>query len=279
MQDSNLLQERMLREEDNLLVELINEEAGDDILIRFEQALFLLDKTELGGLYLNLLTLIRIGYLKHQKQNEIAKRIGLSNDTYYKRRDELARLGLIKLEKRGKKRIILIRKFNRLSEFKLPSNLQKHDTYLNEQINLIKPLTENDVKLEEQQLEQLRINGIAEEKATEIIKRKEEIKKKEEQRFPADDYRIVLNAYSKYKGVGLIGPEVLRAKHAIKQIFLAQRSTNQIIDCLKFFHDHANNENYRWLHSWTLETVMKKMPEFVSGKLRLPEIGDDIPRS
>ncbi len=277
MQSTNFLPDKKLNGEDGLLVELINEQAGDDISIRFEPALFLLDKTELGGIYLNLLVLSQIDYIAHKKQNELAKRIGLSNDTYYKRRDKLAKLGLIKLEKHGKKRVILIRKFNRLLEFKLPSDLQKYDAYLDKQIRLIRPLTENDLKQEEERLEQLRIDGIAEEKASEIVKKKEEIKKKEEQRFPAEDYVSVLNAYSKYKGLGLVGPEVLRAKHAIKQMFLAQRSVKDIVDCLRFFHDHWNKDGYQWMHNWTLETVMKKMPEFVAGKLRLPEIGDDIP--
>mgnify|MGYP001595463162 FL=1 len=40
MQSTNFLPDKKLNGEDGLLVELINEQAGDDISIRFEPALF-----------------------------------------------------------------------------------------------------------------------------------------------------------------------------------------------------------------------------------------------
>ena len=58
-------------------------------------------------------------------------------------------------------------------------------------------------------------------------------------------------------------------------MFLAQRSVKQIVDCMRFFSEHDRDEDYKWMQSWTIETVMKKIPEHIAGKLKARSMDDD----
>jgi predicted nucleic-acid-binding Zn-ribbon protein len=269
-----------MNEENELFVEFIHDPSGDDISIRLEIALLLFKDKDLAETYFKLFTLSQIGYTKQKQQHELAERLHVANDTYYARRDELARLGLIKLEKEGKKVIIRFHKFNRLRNFKLPTDPRKHDAYLDEQMKAIRPITEEDVKKEKAYQEQLALDGMAEAKAVEIVKKEKEAKKKEEARFPTDDYRSVIEGYRKYKGVGIMphSPDEMRIKHRVKEMFLSGHKVFDILECMRFFNKYCKREEYSWMYNWTIETIMKKMPEFKAGKLRLPELGDGLER-
>lgn len=271
--------ENNINEENELFVEIVIDTTDDDLSVRFETALYLINTTELAGTYVNLMTLSKIGYSKFKKQNELAQRLHLANDTYYKRRDELAKLGLIKLEKEGKKRIIRFRKFNRLQKFKLPTDPQKYDTYLDEQIKSLRPITEEDVKQEKVRQEQLALAGMVEAKAIEIVKKEKEVAKAKEPKFKNEDYISVIEAYRKNKGVFILrgSPDEMRIKKSAKLMFLSGHTVIEIIECCRFFGKYSGKEGYEWMSHWTIETVAKKMPEFKAGKLKVKEMGDDLP--
>lgn len=96
--------------------------------------------------------------------------------------------------------------------------------------------------------------------------------------FPNEKYTQVLDAYQRLKGITLTGPEFNRPKKAIKEMFLAGKTVEQIIGCMEIFARFQNEEGFTWMRSWTMETVCKKMPEFVAGQLKPRELIDDLPK-
>lgn len=246
--------------------------------VLLEALIILHDNTELLGLYTQLLFFQQIEILNHVVQEELASMLGLSYPTFNKYKTALEQLGLISLEG-GKLKVVYFNDVRQAEEYKWPVDPKEKAKYLKKLKGMVVPVTPElllqETKQQQETEAKLRVDAIIQE-AVKNAKQKEKAKaKREEQRFPNEDYDIVLTAYKKYKGVGLLGPEVVRAKRAIKQMFLAQRSIKQIVDCMKFFHDNQRNEEMRWLQSWTLETVMKKMPEFVAGKLKVRTMDDD----
>lgn len=257
-------------DEQDLFIELSEEGELEFVTFRIELLLYLIDKPRLLTMAVGLYTLLHMGYT-FKKQRELAQRLGLGWNTYLEYRDELGNIGVIALTQEGRKQKIQFKKLTSVGPIKLPEKNQ--DTFLDKKKSEIRPVTKTDIATQQQ----LKIEAEIVERAKELVKKKEVKKKKEETRFANEDYELVLNAYRKYKGVGLQGPEIQRAKRAIKQMFLAQRSIKQIVDCMKFFHDNQSNEEMRWVQSWTVETVMKKMPEFVAGKLKARTMDDDYP--
>lgn len=96
--------------------------------------------------------------------------------------------------------------------------------------------------------------------------------------YPKEDYEMVINAFKKYKGVGLMGPEVSYHMRAIKMMFQAERTPKQIIDFMKWMHDNERNEETPWVKTWTIWTVQKKIAEFVGGKLKVADEKDEMER-
>lgn len=80
--------------------------------------------------------------------------------------------------------------------------------------------------------------------------------------FKRKDYSLVLEAYQRLKGIRLQGEEYKPVKQAIKSMFLSGRTPEQIIDCMEWFASLKED----WAKNWTINTVRKKMPEFVAGK-------------
>ena len=94
--------------------------------------------------------------------------------------------------------------------------------------------------------------------------------------YPKYHYTIVLRAFQKYKGVKLYGPEINQHMRAIKTMFKSNRKPKEIVDFMKWLHDHEDHEQTPWVKSWTIWTVQKKLPEFVGGKLKVEKSGDGI---
>lgn len=249
-----------------------------DQTVKFEINTFLSDKNNLSGFYHNLFYYLCIKLLNSVSIEEIAKVMKIAVSTFNIYRDTLERFGLITIKQMGKNKIIVFNSVKNLRNFELPE--KGYDNYLEKkrkEIIIISPeYVKQQMDLYNTQQAQLRISGLVKDEVEKVEKQKVEAKKKEEQKFPNENYEMVLSAFKKYKKVGLLGPEVVRAKHAIKQMFLAQRTPKQIIDCIYFFSEHQRDEDYKWLQSWTLETIMKKMPEFIGGQLKSHRIGDDI---
>lgn len=93
--------------------------------------------------------------------------------------------------------------------------------------------------------------------------------------YPNDNYIKVINAYMKYKGIQLKGNEIKEAFFATKNIFDSERSVEQIISFMQWLSKHENDDDYRWVTSWTIKTVGLKMPEFLAGKLKIRTMEDD----
>lgn len=280
--DDQLLQvAKELKEDGEMILEVIDDRQSIDVSTQFEVFILLNGRPDLLGIIAFLYFFNQIHYFNFKKQTELAEALGMTEPTLKAKRDELQKIGLLDIQKSGRKTIWKLNGVQRIVDFNMPKVISERKAYLHKFRKSV--ITFNDDYLKRRQKEQadqqatLRIDAIVKEK---VEKEKEKAKakqKREEIRFPAEDYSLVLTAYSKYKGVGLVGTEVIRAKRAIKQMFLATRSVKNIVDCMKFFHDNQNNEDMKWLQFWTIETVMKKMPEFVAGKLKARTMDDDYP--
>lgn len=260
-----------------MLITFVDNRQANDLILQFETALLLRNRPDLIGIIVYIDLIIKLKFLDIKNQEELANELGLSENTYKKRRDELVALGVIDVTKAGKLIVVTLNNVKRIAKFELPKDSKIRKEYVDSFKSKIVAENNEYKKLQEDQQAQLVIDAKIAEKAKIIAKKKEQAILKEEQRFPGEDYRSVLDAFCKYKGIGLMGPEVNRAKHAIKQMFLAKRSVKEIVDCIKFFASYQNDEEFKWMKQWTLETVMKKMPEFVAGKLKPHRMEEDYP--
>lgn len=263
------------------LVSAVNLIKDSDIPLRFEAATLLLNNPDLFALYGQLQYLLQIGVLNALKQEEIAKAIGLSLPTYIARRNELRGLGLIDIERSGKNYTIYFMPIDRIGKFKMPLEREKRLAYvekLKERIVVVSPeFVQKQADIYREKEKQKKIEALVKEQVKKEKQKEKARQQREDVKFPEEDYEIVIRNYKKYKGVGLIGPDFLRAKKAVKQMFKSGHKPKEIVDCMIFFKSKQNDENYKWLQMWTIETVMKKMAEFKAGALRLPEMGDDLP--
>lgn len=267
--------------EKDIIYSFIDNRKGLDIISQFEIGLILSEHRELAGTYFQLQFFSSIGILNYLNITELCSLLKVSENTYKHDRDELVKLGLLSIRTTGKKKNITFNIVSRIPKFELPNAEMQWVSYLEKcKKGLVAYTPEfrmQQQKEENDQAAKIKIDAIVKER---VEKEKEKARakaKREEVRFPEEDYKLVINAYTKYKGIGLVGTEVVRAKRAIKQMFLAQRSVKQIVDCMKFFHDNQRDEEMKWLQFWTIETVMKKIPEFVAGKLKAHTMDDDYP--
>lgn len=81
--------------------------------------------------------------------------------------------------------------------------------------------------------------------------------------FSKEDYNEIIESYKTLKGINLSGTEYLPIQQAIKTMFMNGRSKQQILDCMNFLN---NNHKECW-QSWTIDTVKKQLPLFLSGRL------------
>lgn len=81
-------------------------------------------------------------------------------------------------------------------------------------------------------------------------------------RYSNEDYRKVEQVYINLKNIKPQGEEWLPIKRTIKSMFLSKRTPDEIISCIKWL---AGNDFYK--NKWTIHTVAKKLPEFLSGEL------------
>lgn len=266
-----------LHEENAIIGQVINKNELGSVTFPAEVFILLYDKRELLGFYVLLWFFKQFNLISYRSQKELASSMKLSLPTYLEYRDALIKSQLLKVNYfKGRRWDIEFCEISRLPKISQFGNVPQ-DNYLNDLRS--KVLSGNTIEIKEQQ-KSIVIEGIIEEeakkKAREMIQKQKEKEKAEEVRFPNEDYDIVMNAYKKYKGVGLIGPEIVRAKRAIKQMFKATRTPKQIIDCMQFFKENQTMEENVWMRSWTLETIMKKIPEFLSGSLSVKKMGDDL---
>jgi len=255
----------------SLMIEgVFKKDAGQDIMFQFEKMLFLLEKPDLMGILLALMGLHQIGYVQYKTQKHLAKRIGLSEPTFIAKRKQLEAMGLIKIIINSNKMVMDLKFLSRLKFFKLPLDASKQSDYIDSAVKTLIPMDEKEGLLKENST----IYNIY---STNNINNTNNIVQKSKT-FPKQDYDIVLTAYKKYKGVGLVGPEVAYHMKAIKLMFQADRKPKEIVDFMKWLHDNEKNEETGWVKTWTIWTVQKKLPEFVAGKLNTKTVTDTYPR-
>jgi hypothetical protein len=82
--------------------------------------------------------------------------------------------------------------------------------------------------------------------------------------FPKKDYSDIISLYEKLKGVKFSGSEYLPIQQTIKSMFIAGRKKEDIVALM----ETLNNSDLEHWQSWTIETVKKQLPLFISGRLK-----------
>jgi hypothetical protein len=195
----------------------------------------------------------------------------LSEPTFISKRKQLEAMGLIKIIINSNKMVMDLKFLSRLKFFKLPLDASKQSDYIDNAVKTLVPMDEKEDLLKENDniYNIYNTNNINNKDNNILVKGKT---------FPKQDYDIVITAYKKYKGVGLVGPEVAYHLKAIKLMFQADRKVKEIVDFMKWLHDNEKNEETTWVKTWTIWTVQKKLPEFVAGKLNVKTVTDEYPR-
>lgn len=93
-----------------------------------------------------------------------------------------------------------------------------------------------------------------------------------------DEYRQVIDEYMKCKGIRLQGEEIKDTAYVIKKMFNSSRRPDEIIKFMTWLRSNENKEEYPWIKGWTINTVQKKIAEFVAGKLKVRTWEDEYPR-
>ncbi len=95
--------------------------------------------------------------------------------------------------------------------------------------------------------------------------------------YNTNDYVTVITSYMQHKGIELKGNEIKNTFFVVKKIFESERTTQQIIQFMQWLKKHEGYEEYPWINSWTINTVQRKLPEFLANKLKIRTWEDDYP--
>ncbi len=88
--------------------------------------------------------------------------------------------------------------------------------------------------------------------------------KRNDLKFPKEDYDFLIRKYQELKGITLQGNEFLPIQQIIKSMFLSGRTKEVILECMEFI---ATSDQPYW-QTWTINTIYKQLPLFLSGKLK-----------
>ena len=211
----------------------------NDLTIQFETVLRLSDNPALLGFYTSLILLHQLQVVNLVNQDVLVDILGITKPTFTKRKKELCGRGLLEEEQVGRYKKLILKVLPQLPHFDPPNTPVGMAKYLKEQrANLGQTKELRTVRLEPK-----------------------------EKRFPANNYKVVLEAYKKYKGINIKGAEANIVKRAAKTMFKSERTVKNILDFMKWISENENKKGMEWLKSWTIWTVQKKMPEFVAKKL------------
>jgi hypothetical protein len=87
--------------------------------------------------------------------------------------------------------------------------------------------------------------------------------------YTNEQYEHVLREYMRCKGIELKGKEVIDTLFVIKKMFDSVRTPEQIVNFMEWLKKFENDEDHIWIKTWTINTVQKKLPEHLSGKLKI----------
>jgi hypothetical protein len=185
--------------------------------------------------------------------------MNLTEPTFIKRKNALIRLGLLEIKSEGNSRNYNLKIFSKLKNFKLPKSLKEMRIYLDNSRKSLQILGQENKS-------QITLSNIYNNITSKNNNTNTNINITNKT-YPREDYNLVLEAFQRYKGIKLAGPEIPQQLKAIKMMFQAERKPQEIVNCMKWFYDHQDDEETSWARNWTIWTVQKKMAEFIAGKL------------
>jgi hypothetical protein len=141
--------------------------------------------------------------------------------------------------------IVFIVKYNEYQDYIKSKNDTGDETKTKQKRNINDTINNNDNNVNN-------VNNIRLDKPT-----------RKELTFKKEEYDLIIKEYQSLKGIQLQGNEFKPVQQTIKTMFLSGRKTEDILACMRFF---ANNPKECW-QNWTINTVFKQLPLFLSGKL------------
>lgn len=259
----------MAKEINAVIKRIVIEEITFDLITQFETVLVLSHRPDLIGFCVLLKFYNQINLLTSLNQKQLAILMGLTEPTFIKRRKELEVIGLLEVKVEGNHRIYRLKFFKNLKFFKCPKSFGQTLDYLDK--------SRKSLTISSEETQQLTLNPIIYNNILSLKSKNKYINNKNIKRYPKEYYTIVLRAFSKYKGVKLSGPEIPQHLRPIKMMFKANHKPKEIVDFMKWLHDHEDDERTSWARLWTIWTVQKKIPEFLAGKLKSPKMEDEYP--
>lgn len=275
-------QERKMR------VKFVMDETGTPFVTPQELLEILWDRGDLIYLCLQLYYLSRLKVEIFVSQPNVAKILGMNYCVYLKKRKELENLKFLEVTIRNNNfteinliflKTIGLSKNNRGSiekqwtppNFRTPQEIKEYiantGLLLSELAKKEPVITGQSAFFDNIYINTNKTNNNTNTSITNKVNSKSTIVKGKT--YPKEDYGLVLDAFKKYKGVGLMGPEISYHLRAIKMMFQAEHKPKDIIDFMKWLHDNEKNEETSWVRTWTIWTVQKKIPEFLGGKLKV----------
>lgn len=257
-------------------VKLEAEEVGNPLILAQEGIIMLWKKLDLLGLLVSLIFILKVhpSYIPQQK---LAKLVGLSYLSFLKKRKELESIGLLEVETSNNNMSVIHLHYDKLwglIKIIIPSYKIYKTSLEDTNIDRLSNYLENTGKSLSDHLDTFLSDDKKTRKSNNIYNIFNNIisnknNNKDNDKYPKEDYDLVINAFKKYKGVGLMGPEIAYHRRAIKLMFQASRKPKEIIDFMKWLRDNERNEETSWVRQWTIWTVQKKIAEFLGGKLEV----------
>ncbi len=269
-----------------------------DVLLPFESVLLLIkDQTSLG-FYVSLRFMMQMGMVNYVSQKHLAKLLGLSQVTFISRRNELVRIGLLEVMINGNRRAYKLfqpRRVKNLYPFTKPSEVGKSldETrkmmYDGEMTSANLRVLSNNIYVpnpsfpSNNNIPNKESNTVTNTLDTSISRVEGKLLKQvvdtkgsaSTSHFNQHDLNRILKAYFKYSGTERKGPELIQVKGAIQAMYKAGRTADEIIRFMKWIDENKANKDYSWLRFWTMWTVQKRLPDFLSGALTKEEEQND----
>ena len=102
--------------------------------------------------------------------------------------------------------------------------------------------------------------------------------KRKDFKIPIETYKEIIDAYQQLRGIVLKGAEFGGVKQAIKTMIYSGRTKDDIISFMNFAAkvcqqiidgDAETEKKLGWFENWTILTIKRKMPEFLSGNFKI----------
>jgi len=192
----------------------------------------------------------------------IAKDLGTSEDTILRHRRQLEEKGLLNVQRRG------LTKTNLYILFvpETPQEIQEFSSYAGAVTDPAQSGDQEPASVRGQEPAPVRDkeDEVEEDESEKTNKpRSDKPTARKNVSFPKADYTLVTEAYKRIKGITPKNGEWQPIQQSIKTMFLSDRTPAEIIGCMEALEKSSEE----WTSNWTIDTVRRKLPEFVAGKL------------